>query len=327
VSAYARKSSLLSLEAAESGDRQRPDGARAEERDAEEFALVRQFSRNFSRKSGFRWNDHMAVHFLGLWDTVKATRALVTDVSWPYTLHLPHAHVVRHALSIDEWRRPYRAYPALPRPSDHWVGVDQGIVGLEQDFQDVWFSGVHSDVGGGLRGDLTVASGEVKPGETPPECLLSSIPLKWMLNEAADAGVQLRSRRYQEAQKVEAETAAIRPSVMSPVWKVLMGKVPRQPPLSAQVHASARHRFETRDPSLGAWLSCDVTFVDEQWQQRRKPPAQRDPDAPCCPPPTATPSNGGGTALVNGVDRPWRAARDADLHTGLRARDDAGSKA
>jgi hypothetical protein len=66
-----------------------------------------------------------------------------------------------HALAIDERRRPFR--PTL------WVQQDDTE---NQTLEQVWFSGVHCDVGGGYR----------DPG-------LSEIPLQWMAEKARSCGL------------------------------------------------------------------------------------------------------------------------------------------
>jgi uncharacterized protein (DUF2235 family) len=65
-----------------------------------------------------------------------------------------------HAVSIDERRKDF--------PVTLW---DPGSVGANQTVEQVWFSGVHSDVGGWYE-----------------ERDLSSIALIWMLEHAEDAG-------------------------------------------------------------------------------------------------------------------------------------------
>src|SRR6185312_1247007 len=74
------------------------------------------------------------VQFLGLWDTVKAAGILRWEIRWPYTRHLPNAATIRHAVSIDEKRAPFR----------------ESLVDARTDgtLEEVWFAGVHTDVGG-----------------------------------------------------------------------------------------------------------------------------------------------------------------------------------
>ncbi len=68
----------------------------------------------FSRKVNGRTG--LPITYLGLWDTVKAAGFLRWgDMRWLYTRQLPTVATVRHAVSIDEKRRPYRPYPVEPK--------------------------------------------------------------------------------------------------------------------------------------------------------------------------------------------------------------------
>ncbi|BCZ20917.1 DUF2235 domain-containing protein [Mycobacterium senriense] len=92
------------------------------------FSTVRQNSPNQV------WHYAVPVAYLGLWDTVKAAGFLrFGTLRWPYTRSLPNVARIRHAVSIDERRRPYREYLVERHP--------QGL-------EERWFAGVHADVGG-----------------------------------------------------------------------------------------------------------------------------------------------------------------------------------
>lgn len=110
------------------------------------------------------------VHFVGVWDTVGALGVPVTWLNWigarrhrfhdvRLDRHIRHAC---HAVAIDEGRRPFA--PTLwanrPAPGQH----------VEQ----LWFPGVHSDVGGGR-----------------PSTSLSDRALLWMWARAHAAGLAL----------------------------------------------------------------------------------------------------------------------------------------
>lgn len=70
--------------------------------------------------------DHAPVHFVGLWDTVKAAGHIGRQLRWPYTRQLPHAVTIRHAVAIDEKRRPFAEYLVLnPDPGHLLVCKDQ----------------------------------------------------------------------------------------------------------------------------------------------------------------------------------------------------------
>jgi uncharacterized protein (DUF2235 family) len=69
------------------------------------------------------------VEFLGVWDTVKSVgwlnwRAQLEQARWPFTRKVSNARVVRHALSLDERRRPYGEYrfDADELAADHCLG-------------------------------------------------------------------------------------------------------------------------------------------------------------------------------------------------------------
>ena len=96
------------------------------------------------------WHHAVPVAYLGLWDTVKAAGFLgVGGLRWPYTRSLPNVARIRHAVSIDERRRPYREYLVERHP--------QGL-------EERWFAGVHADVGGTFM----------------PDHRLATIALKWI---------------------------------------------------------------------------------------------------------------------------------------------------
>jgi uncharacterized protein (DUF2235 family) len=79
----------------------------------------------------------------------------------------PHVQHARHALAIDENRKDFDRVPWTVNADLAAVERKDGRIWLKQ----LWFAGVHSDVGGGY-------------GET--EARLSDIALRWMVDEAAD---------------------------------------------------------------------------------------------------------------------------------------------
>jgi uncharacterized protein (DUF2235 family) len=132
--------------------------------------VVAKFVRLFSRPA--------SVHFLGLWDTVKAF-----GVIWPKSL--PHlrfnasVHIVRHAMALEERRTMFdpttwggtdgdgRGTPAgLITPA-----MPSRTIPAGQQVKEVWFEGCHSDVGGG------------RPEQ---DGSLYKHSLEWMVREAQD---------------------------------------------------------------------------------------------------------------------------------------------
>lgn len=98
--------------------------------------------------------------FLGLWDTVSSVGWIANPLALPYTHKLPGVQTIRHAVAIDEQRAFFRT---------NLVELDP-----ERDIEEVWFPGVHCDIGGGYP--------EAESG-------LSKLPLEWMIGEAAKAGM------------------------------------------------------------------------------------------------------------------------------------------
>lgn len=79
----------------------------------DDWKQLHQFADAFSRKVDERTG--VPVHFMGLWDSVKAAGLLRWNLRWLYTRRISNVDRVRHAVSIDEKRRPYEEYLVLPR--------------------------------------------------------------------------------------------------------------------------------------------------------------------------------------------------------------------
>jgi uncharacterized protein (DUF2235 family) len=99
------------------------------------------------------------IHFLGLWDTVTSVGSLYNPLKLPFTRWNPSVRAVRHAVSIDERRKFFR--------QNLWSKSQPNVT-------QVWFAGVHADVGGGYP-----------PGQNG----LSQFSLSWMLAQAQAAGL------------------------------------------------------------------------------------------------------------------------------------------
>lgn len=133
---------------------------------------------NDSVAAGFQatFAREVKVHFLGLWDTVSSVGWAWDPQTLPNTMHNPSIEIVRHAVSLDERRVafPQNMWGEPPPPG--------------QDVQQVWFAGVHCDVGGGYY--------EMESG-------LSKIPLAWMVRESKRAGLRFDSRMETEILPVQ----------------------------------------------------------------------------------------------------------------------------
>ena len=128
------------------------------------------------------------IRFLGLWDTVAAygmpIEEMATGMSqwlWPWMLpdyNLdPRVERACHALSVDDerttfhptlWDESHEAPLAADADGKHFLRNER--------VSQVWFPGVHSNVGGGY-----------------PDDSLAQIPLIWILSEAQNAGLAFKT--------------------------------------------------------------------------------------------------------------------------------------
>jgi len=128
-------------------------------------------------------NYQPVIQFIGVWGTVAAYGGPIIAVTraidnWLYRLSLPHhrLHVnvrcARHALALDDARESF--HPLL------WDEVaEEALLGGERfpwlregRIEQVWFAGMHADVGGGY-----------------PKDTLCHVPLLWMIDEAEKSGL------------------------------------------------------------------------------------------------------------------------------------------
>ncbi|MFF7357073.1 MULTISPECIES: DUF2235 domain-containing protein [Streptomyces] len=118
------------------------------------------------------------IHFIGVWDTVGALGVPVPDLRWlqPVVNRFNHRWAFHdtdlsswvkaafHALAVDEQRSAFQPTLWHQRPG----AADGGQV-----LKQVWFAGVHCDVGGGYK-----------------ETGLSDITLQWMVGQARRYGLK-----------------------------------------------------------------------------------------------------------------------------------------
>ena len=113
--------------------------------------IYKGFKATFSRE--------VPIHFLGLWDTVSSVGWVWDPKHLPFTLNNPSVRTVRHAVALDERR----------------ANFVQNLWGtVPTDVEQLWFPGVHCDIGGGYP---------------EPQSGLSAIALKWMVEKAEAAGL------------------------------------------------------------------------------------------------------------------------------------------
>lgn len=137
----------------------------------------------FARIASTRWPT---IRFLGVWDTVASVIVPRPDrfytfslLTLPYTRKNPSVQVFRQAASLDERRRMFRLEPWLPEQTYMKNRFSKTNNSLPQDAKQVWFPGVHADVGGGYP--------ETESG-------LSKFPLQWMIDEAKKHGLEFNTQ-------------------------------------------------------------------------------------------------------------------------------------
>ena len=136
---------------------------------ADYFELARDFKQSMSRTECKPW-------FVGVWDTVSSVGWIENPLKLPFVTNNPDIEIGRHAIAIDERRAFFRTH--LWRPA-----ADPAQPRGPRDLKQVWFPGVHSDVGGGYP--------EAESG-------LAKLALEWMLDEAEAAGLLVDSARRRE---------------------------------------------------------------------------------------------------------------------------------
>ncbi len=168
------------------------------------------------------------IKFIGVWDTVGA-------LGNPLFLHgvtsgrnefhdtelsskIEHAY---HALAIDEKRKNFQAALWHQQPDV------QGQV-LEQ----VWFPGVHSDVGGGY-----------------PVALLSDISLQWMAEKANDCNLSFSQMKiHPDPMGLKHESMNALYSLAGKLYRPIGLKIPGSGDTKEYLHPSVQERYK-KDPA------------------------------------------------------------------------------
>ena len=136
---------------------------------------------DWPRVDGPKGPATIPIRFVGVWDTVGALGvpdnfALLNliDAQKDYSFHDtelgPCVQTARHAVALDEMRASFQ--------TTLWTGVP-----ADRDVKQVWFPGVHSDVGGGY-----------------PETELSDGALLWMIRQAEECGLVFEEHMVEQIQ-------------------------------------------------------------------------------------------------------------------------------
>jgi len=214
----------------------------------------KQLAEEFLSKNKNIW---CKVEFLGVWDSVSALGVPIKLVDnilslFPFLQHNFHDFTVSEsvyhayqALAIDENRKTF--HPLIFRKKNN----------THQTVKQVWFCGVHTDIGGGYK-----------------ESGLSDIPLIWMLDMAVAHGIKIFDTSYVRIhQNVN--------GVMHDETKKFPGWLLRKKPRSWSnltdskplVHASVLFRKRNSDNQEGskyrAWI-LEGEYNVEPWNKSNK---------------------------------------------------------
>lgn len=161
--------------------------------------------------------DRPPIRLLGLFDTVASViehgRYGPRLRSHAYSTRNRSVESVRHAVAIDERRTMFQ--PQLwPLGEEYWGNPFNKAAAKPQDVREVWFAGVHGDVGGGYP--------EVESG-------LAKVALQWMIEQTQPLGLIFRTQtvndialgRNPDKPYVSPDPHAAPHDSMSPGWRVL----------------------------------------------------------------------------------------------------------
>lgn len=153
----------------------------------------------------------VAIKFLGVWDTVGALGIPIPGLRWLSSRRVgffntelgSHVQYAYHALAIDERRRPFAP--------DLWDSVEEEsnrpghpLFCQPREVRQVWFAGVHSNVGGGY-----------------PDSGLSDIAFIWMVNRAKERGLTFDEDYLADPDKIDPNPRGTLYDSYKSVWPAL----------------------------------------------------------------------------------------------------------
>jgi len=196
------------------------------------------------------------IKFVGVWDTVSSVIVPRPDRLYipslqvlPYTRTNSFVEVFRQAIAIDERRRMFRINRWI-EPQEYKPNPFDSSSAKPQDIKQVWFAGMHADIGGGYP---EAESGPAK------------YPLAWLIDEAIHHGLEINRAMYNHLVFGEPRSGARRnytkPSVraklhnsMNWAWR-LLEVIPKR----------AKWRDWPQRPSLLGWYLplCEPRRIDD----------------------------------------------------------------
>ena len=182
-------------------------------------ALALDFANTIDSR-GVLGDPHPEIRFVGIWDVVPSFGIPGNDINLGYVLTLPDSvKKCFHAMALDERRQNFgvqRIVTTVP------------YAAAEGRIYQVWFRGVHSDIGGGNR-----------------NVGLSSIALNWMYKQALRCGLQIPQEEFaRQKLSMQPETR------ISENLDVIKNRY-RTISWTDVVHESVTHRADANNPPRG----------------------------------------------------------------------------
>jgi uncharacterized protein (DUF2235 family) len=187
------------------------------------------------------------IRFVGVWDTVGALGIPLSgggavdaaNRRWQFhdTDLSTSVDAAFQALAIDEKRRPFE--PTLWQQQPDAVG---------QRLEQVWFAGVHSDVGGGY-----------------PEGALADVALMWMVSRAESCGLTFRDQAFPPVAPpgTTAETIVVNPDARGQLHESRTGMYRLTPALHRPIGGKERgHEYVASSAVLRR--DDDATYAPER---------------------------------------------------------------
>jgi uncharacterized protein (DUF2235 family) len=196
--------------------------------------------------------EETRIRFLGVWDTVGALGIplsgvrFVNVVNRRFTFHnvtlSSRVDAAYQALAVDERRGPFA--PAVWRQSEEGEGSTQRL-------EQVWFAGVHSDVGGGYA-----------------DRRLADLALQWMADRATAEGLTLHGLPEVQVDDHTAVESTVHDSYrgfyrwLKPYHRVIGMTDPAHEAVASSTTLRLRAREDYRPPGLLSYLAVpQVTDV------------------------------------------------------------------
>ncbi|WP_299009875.1 DUF2235 domain-containing protein [uncultured Shewanella sp.] len=197
-------------------------------------------------------NVECKITFMGVWDTVAAMGlpnrffdSMLSKIppfkhkfhDFTISQNIEHAY---HALSIDDTRAIF--HPILWKKKAH----------PQQTVKQVWFSGVHTDVGGGYESEG-----------------LSNIPLVWMLNKALEHGLIIHDNieiNQEISARMHNESIGISGRLFKQKERVWNTDIEDKPTVHASVLARQLNQHNETHPKYNPWILKNDYYL-EPWNQ------------------------------------------------------------